>query len=45
MGPGVTPIIQKNLLSPGKYSQAVHDRKYREMLTFTPAGDPCRTAG
>jgi hypothetical protein len=45
MGPGVTPIVQQNLPSPGRYSRAAHDRKYREMLTFTPAGDPCRTAG
>jgi hypothetical protein len=45
MGPGVTPIVQQNLLSPGRYSQAVHAKKYREMLSFTPAGDPCRSAG
>jgi hypothetical protein len=42
MGPGVTPIVQKNLNAPGKYSKTVWAKKYHELASFTPAGDPCR---
>lgn len=44
MGPGVTPIVQWEGRSPGTYNATTEQAKFRELTSFTPLGDPCRTA-
>ncbi|MGN6378593.1 MAG: hypothetical protein ACTHNU_06545 [Gaiellales bacterium] len=42
MGPGVTPILQWKRPAPGRFSTSVFQQRYNELISFTPAGDPCR---
>jgi hypothetical protein len=44
MGPGVTPIVSWKRTAPGPYKATVYQQRYQEMLSFTPPGDPCRSA-
>ncbi len=45
MGPGVTPIVSWHHKAPGAYSAAAEQAKLKELKSFTPSGDSCRSAG